>query len=244
MTSSPGHTPRPISEVVAAVWRGWKAPSSTTAIDAIAISPSYRTEEGREVPRTAHLSVRYGRLLHFLVKEFQPARLLEIGMATGVSSTYMALARQSYGGGRHVIVDPFQTADWGGGGRALLESLGLMGGVEVIEETSLRALTRMEAAGERCDFVFIDGNHCLDYTLADILLADLVLAIGGIIVLDDATGFGVADSVRYLDGHRPNLERVRLDPPLVHWFRELTGRRRRLAVYRKVCDDARGANSY
>lgn len=243
MTAVPSAS-RPAADIVAAVWAGWHAPSTTADLDAIAVSPGYRTEDGRTVERTAHLSVRYGRLLHYLVREFRPDRLLEIGMATGISSAYMARARQTYGGSRHVVVDPFQTADWGGGGRELLRSLDLMAGVEVIEETSLRALTRMEAAGDRFDFVFIDGNHCFDYTLADILLADLVLADGGVIVLDDATGFGVADSVRYVDRHRPNLARIPLDPPLVHWFRELTGRRRRLAVYCKRGEDRRGANAY
>lgn len=225
----------------------WRGPTVTPDLDAIASSASCTTEDGREVPRTEQVSVRYGRLLHQLVSEYCPERMLEIGMATGISAAYAARARQCYAAerpSRQVIVDPFQTVDWAGGGRALLDRLGLSTGVEVIEATSLLAVPRLEQAGDRFDFIFIDGNHCFDYLMADLVMADRVLDIGGMMVLDDGYSFGVRTAISYASRHRPNLRRVLLDPPLLHWFRERTLRRRRFAVFQKVAHDARGASAF
>ncbi len=232
---------------IASVLRRWQGATVTPDLDAIASSASYTTEDGREMPRTEQVSVRYGRLLHGLVSEYRPVRMLEIGMATGISAAYAARARQSYAAerpSRQVIVDPFQTVDWGGGGRALLDRLGLSTGVEVIAATSLVALPRLEQAGDRFDFIFIDGNHCFDYVMADLVMADRVLDVGGLLVLDDGYSFGVRTAIRYASHHRPNLRRVLLDPPLVHWLRERILKRRRFAVFQKVAHDARGASAF
>lgn len=229
---------------IASVLNQWRNPTDTADLDEITTSRSYVTLDGREVPREWQVSTRYGRLLHLLVKTFRPRSVLEIGMATGVSSAYIARARQSYAlevPSSHVIVDPFQTTDWGGGGRALLSRLGLADGVEIIEETSVSAVPQIEKAGRQFDFVFIDGNHCLDYTLADVLVSDRVLSIGGLMVLDDAHSFGVKAAVTYLDRHRHNLKRVRLEHPVVHFLREAVEKRRRFALYEKTSQDVRGA---
>lgn len=227
------------------VMKQWRHPTDTADLDEIATSPTYVTLDGREVPRLWQVSTRYGRLLYLLVKAFKPRSILEIGMATGVSSAYIARARQSYRlevPSSHVIVDPFQATDWGGGGRALLPRLGLAEDVEIIEEASVFAVAQIEKAGRRFDFVFIDGNHCLDYTLADVLVSDRVLEIGGLLVLDDAHSFGVKPAVNYLDRNRSNLQRIRLDPPIVHFLREAVEKRRRFAVYQKTSHDVRGAD--
>lgn len=230
---------------IATTLRQWRDQSDTPDLDEIATSPTYVTLDGRDVPRDWQLSKRYGRLLYLLVKTFQPKSILEIGMATGVSSAYIARARQSYASqtaSSHVIVDPFQTTDWGGGGKALLSQLGLTDGIEIVEEPSVFAVPLLEKSGRRFDFVFIDGNHCLDYTLADVLVSDRVLHTGGLLVLDDAHSFGVKPAVRYLDHSRFNLRRILLDPFAVHFLREAVEKRRRFAVYQKISHDVRGAD--
>lgn len=241
----PEARPQLAKERIAAVLSQWRQPSDTPDIDEIAISPTHVALDGRELPRVAQVSTRYGRLLNLLVRMFQPQSILEIGMATGVSSAYIARARHSYRSrapSRHVIIDPFQTTDWAGGGRALLARLELSEGVELMEETSVFAVPQLEKSGRRFDFAFIDGNHCFDYTLADVLVADRVLVVGGLLVIDDALSFGVKPAIRYLDRYRHNLRRIRLDPPMVHYLRETVLRRRRFAVYQKISDDNRGAD--
>lgn len=210
----------------------WPRAEGTDEIDRIAKSP---TSIWAVVPR-------YGRFLFTLVMMFKPRRILEVGMANGVSCAYIAKAQLSYlqQDGAHVIIDPFQSTQWHNAGRAMLERLGLDRNIEVIEDYSIHAIPNLEKQGQRFDLAFIDGNHCLDYTLADVLASDRVLRIGGLIVLDDSRAFGVRMAVPYLDRYRVNLARIRFDNWLVHWWREHISGRRRMTVYQKNSEDVRG----
>ena len=223
----------------------WKNHSETPDLDKIASSATTLTEDGAEVPQSWQLNVRYCRFLFQLVKLARPKRVLEIGMANGISSSYIARARSTGthepNGSAHVIIDPFQTTDWHGAGRALLHRLNLDSDTDVIEDYSLHAVPELERRGERFDFVFIDGNHCLDYVLSDVLVCDRVLNVGGLMALDDSKGFGVRFAIPYLDRYRTNLQRIRLDGATTHWIRERFNKRRRVTIYRKQSEDERSA---
>lgn len=224
--------------------KSWNTCGETKDLDRIAEAQTTLTERGNPVELRCQINARYGRFLYVLVRMFQPLRIIEIGMANGISSAYMAKAQTGYVKmpNAHRIIDPFQSLQWQNAGRALLKRLGLDHNVSVTEDYSLRAIPELEKNGERFDFAFIDGNHCLDYTLSDLLLADRVLHTGGLIVLDDSTDFGVKRAVRYLDKYRVNLKRIVFDHPLAHIIREVTNRRRRLTVYQKIGEDERGAD--
>ena len=222
----------------------WNNCRETEDLDRIAEAQTTLTEKGSAVALRGQINARYGRFLYVLVSMFQPQRIIEIGMANGISSAYMAKAQTSYvkKPNAHRIIDPFQSQQWQNAGRALLKRLDLDHNVNVIEDYSHRAIPELEKNGERFDFAFIDGNHCLDYTLSDMLLADRVLHTRGLIVLDDSTDFGVKMAVRYLDRYRGNLKRIVFDNPVAHIIREVTNRRRRLTVYQKIGEDERGAD--
>jgi len=226
--------------------KAWVSNDQTDDLDQIATGRTTVAPDGTELELFAQVSVRYGRFLHTLVGMFQPKDVLEIGMANGISSAYIAQAHNRYHGegGSHVIIDPFQSTDWQNAGRALLSRLKLDHNIDVIEDLSIVAVPVLERQGRQFDFVFIDGNHCLDYTLADVLTADRVLRVGGLIVLDDSTDFGVKMAVPYLDRYRTNLKRVCFDNPLVHWLREHVSKRRRHTVYQKVSEDKRGPDGF
>lgn len=222
----------------------WDSCTETEDLDALAVAETTLGEGGSTVALRCQINARYGRFLYVLVRMLQPARILEIGMANGISSAYIAMAQNTYGKTRnaHIIIDPFQSTQWQNAGKALLKRLDLYHNVTVLEDYSLRAIPELEKQGQTFDFAFIDGNHCLDYTLSDLLLADRVLHTGGLIVLDDSTDFGVKLAVRYLDRYRHNLRRIRFDNAIGHFFREMTNRRRRLTVYQKTGEDQRGAD--
>jgi len=224
----------------------WERHDETPELDRLAVSGTTLSEDGYEIPQSAQVNARYAHFLYQLVKLFRPVHVLEIGMANGISSTFIAKARLGYAGEgerqSHVIVDPFQSSEWKGAGRALLKRLSLGAGVEILEDYSYSALPLLEKKGYSFDFAFIDGNHCLDYTLSDVLLADRVLNVGGIIAIDDSTDFGVKLAVPYLDKYRTNLTRIRFDGRLSHWLRERLNRRRRITVYQKNSADHRGAD--
>lgn len=223
----------------------WQNGQETGDLDTVAAAPTTVAEDGSEIPQRAQVNARYGRFLYYLVKQFQPSRILEIGMANGISSAYIAKAQAGYAGegATHTIIDPFQSSDWQGAGRQTLKRLELDRFARVIEDFSIHAVPQLEKAGERFDFAFIDGNHCLDYTLADVLVCDRVLNIGGLIALDDSMAYGVNLAVPYLDQHRHNLKRIRFDSPMAHWLREHVLKRRRITLYQKIAEDTRGADT-
>lgn len=222
----------------------WKNCSETQDLDRIAQSKTTFTESGEKVELTSQINFRYGRFLYVLVKMFEPLTLLEVGMANGISSAYMAKAQNSYLQKKdaHVIIDPFQSSQWFNAGIALLKRLGLYENVKFIEDYSVSAIPQLEKEKYRFDFVFIDGSHCLDHTLTDLVTADRVLNIGGLIVFDDSTDFGVKYAIKYIDRYRYNLRRIKFDINLVHALREMTNKRRRLTVYQKIAADDRGAD--
>ncbi|MDP1993532.1 MAG: class I SAM-dependent methyltransferase [Syntrophales bacterium] len=224
----------------------WENHSETPELDRIALSPTILSEDGHEIPLRSQVSIRYAHFLYHLVKLFRPDHILEIGMANGISSAFIASAHRIYAKegqvSAHIIIDPFQSSDWKGAGRALLSRLQLDAHVDIMEDYSVHAISALEKQGRLFDFVFIDGNHSLDYTLADVLLSDLVLRIGGILTMDDSTDFGVKTAVPYLDKYRTNLTRIRFDGPTIHWIREFFNKRRRITVYQKTSRDDRGAD--
>ena len=220
----------------------WKNCRETEELDEIAQSKTTFNEHGKMVDLTWQVNSRYGRFLFLLVKMFEPKTIIEVGMANGISSAYMAKAQNIYlkETNAHIIIDPFQSAQWSHAGTTLLKRLGLNHNVQVIEDYSLSAIPQLETVGYRFDFAFIDGSHCLDYTLSDLVTVDRVLNIGGLIVFDDSADFGVKYAIRYIDKYRHNLRRVRFDNKLVHALREMTEKRRRLTVYQKIANDERG----
>lgn len=223
----------------------WQSGNETADIDAIAAAPTTLSEQGEVIAQRAQVNVRYGKFLYYLVQQLKPQRILEIGMANGISSAYIAKAQNGYlaEGGRHLICDPFQSSDWQGAGRHLLRRLELDRFVHLVEDFSIRAVPALEGSEARFDFAFIDGNHCLDYTLADVIVCDRMLNVGGYLALDDSMAYGVDLAIPYLDRHRPNLRRVLLDPPAAHWLREKLFKRRRITLYQKIAEDRRGADA-
>jgi predicted O-methyltransferase YrrM len=229
---------RQLDEFIAA----WEDCRETTMLDSIAQSETTLSENGDVVTLKWHVNARYARFLYVFVKLFQPKRILEVGMANGISSAYMATAQNTYLKQKdaHVIIDPFQSTQWSRAGIALLRRLNLHENTRVIEDYSYRAIPQLDREGERFDMAFIDGSHCLDYTLTDVLTSDRVLEIGGLLLLDDSSAFGVKYAVKYLDRYRHNLKRIRFDNPVLHALREVTNKRRRITVYQKIADDDRG----
>src|SRR5207245_1796399 len=127
---------------------------------------------------------------------------VEIGMANGFSTLFIAQALRENGIGRHIAIDPYQTADWGGAARVSLRRAGLDQLVEVIEKPSHQALPELEQQGAVAQFIFVDGSHMFDYVMADFLLADRILAEGGLIAFDDSDWDAVSKVMRFALSNR------------------------------------------
>ena len=79
---------------------------------------------------------------------------------------------------------PFQASLWHGVGATQARRLSSKR-FTLIEDYSIHVLSDFIRAGKSFDFIFIDGNHRFDDVLVDFYLADQVLEVGGLMVLDD-----------------------------------------------------------
>jgi len=181
---------------------------NTSARSAIAATECRRSPASMRHEEYAAL----GRLL----EELKPNDTLEIGMANGESSCLICSFLHDHGGGRHVAVDPFETSEsgWNGQGLRLLEDSGLRDHLDFIEDYDYLAMPQLIREGRRFDFVLIDGWHSFDYTLLDLFYADLLLKVGGVVVVHDTGWPAVYKAVRFLESHKP-YERIS-PPPTLH----------------------------
>jgi predicted O-methyltransferase YrrM len=135
-----------------------------------------------EVDEITRVNRTTGAELFRLVRESGAMRSLEVGLAYGFSTIWImdALAEE----GSHVAIDPFQSSYWQGVGLTQAKRL-TSKRFEFLEDYSIHVLSDYIRAGEKFDFIFIDGNHRFDDVLVDFYLADQILKVGGVMVLDD-----------------------------------------------------------
>ncbi|MDQ4086456.1 MAG: class I SAM-dependent methyltransferase [Pseudomonadota bacterium] len=168
-------------------------------LDQIYRSKTVSDEQGNTYPLRANIDPLEGRFIADLIARHPAIKsTAEVGCAYGLSSLHICEAIQGRAGAHHVIVDPFQNTNWKGIGVSNLRRSGI-DFFELIEEGSEFALPRL--AKERrgtFDFVFIDGWHTFDHTLIDLFYANLMIKVGGIIVIDDCSKPAVAKAVTYV----------------------------------------------
>lgn len=118
-----------------------------------------RLEQPDGTSRQIHsaISSEEGRFLYKIVTDQKPARTLEVGLAFGVSAHFICDALRQHGGAVHTIIEPWPWAK--GAAVKALESAGHAQRIKVLQLPSYSALPQMLEAGERFDFVFIDGRH-------------------------------------------------------------------------------------
>lgn len=123
-------------------------------------------------------------------------KCLEVGMAYGVSAITILSNKKC----NLISIDPFQSSQWESNGTKLIESFGFSNRHTLIEKPNYIALPELlKINTSSFDFIFIDGWHTFDYTLVDFFYSNLLLRIGGIIMIDDALHNGVAACIKYLD---------------------------------------------
>jgi predicted O-methyltransferase YrrM len=162
--------------------------------------PSESIQAGVKVPEGYHL--------YSLVKDNKFKNILEIGFAYGISALFICEALKENGSGKLISVDPYQSTQWKNIGVKHLTQAGLSKYSELLEEPSYSAMPKLLSSGSNSkdrvsgansmDLIFIDGMHLFDYTLVDLFYADLLLRVGGVVVLDDIRHKGVKQSYEYI----------------------------------------------
>jgi predicted O-methyltransferase YrrM len=121
---------------------------------------------------------------------------LEIGMVFGTSAVTILSNKKC----NLISIDPYQSTQWESYGKKLVNELGYSDRHELIEKKSYVALPELlDKYTGHFDYIFIDGFHTFDYTLVDFFYSNLLLKVGGIIMIDDALHNGVYDCIKYLN---------------------------------------------
>jgi hypothetical protein len=159
--------------------------------------------------RAAHAQVSRANAegLYRAVLRERPARVLEVGMAYGISSLAILAALQDTGGeGRLLSIDPHQGQIWRDGGRKTVERSGLGHRHELIEDFDYLVLPRLIEQQCRFDLAYIDGYHSFDYVMLDFFFVDLALEVGGVVGFNDCGWKSVFRVIRFVETHKKYAE--------------------------------------
>ena len=171
------------------------------------LSPSWRaicgTRAGTQWNTASNVSAEAGARLRTAVLATRPSAALEIGMAYGVASLYILDALQELDrSGKLTSIDPYQTSQWEGIGVRNLERGGFSDAHDLIEEPDYLALPRLLIAKRRFQFVYIDGNHSLEYVLMNCFYIDQMLDADGVIGFNDTHLAPVRFATWFIVTHR------------------------------------------
>ncbi len=105
------------------------------------------------IARNAAKSKKYGQLLFRMVKNYQPATILELGTSLGITTSYLSLAKPE---ARLITMEGAkEIADVA---KQNFSALGLSN-IELIEGNFDNTLSSVISQQSAIDFAFIDGNH-------------------------------------------------------------------------------------
>lgn len=154
-------------------------------------------EAGAVVPLSSNVSAEEAALLRAAVIEVRPRVSLEVGFAQGVSTLAILGALRTNGQGHHHVLDPFQ-ANYGYAGRAMVARAGLAGWYTFHERHAEDVVPTLPAL----QFAFIDSSHLFDLTIAEFVLADRRLEVGGVIGFHDMWMESQQCFIRYVLANR------------------------------------------
>jgi hypothetical protein len=186
----------------------------------------------------------YGIFLYNIIIKNKFTKTLEIGFANGSSGLFITAALKNlelYGHKTyHVAIDPNQSTQWKNIGALHIKKLGYKN-IEIIEKPDYIAMpdllkervkntkwmeSKYDPNYEKFDLIFIDGWHTFDYTLLDFFYADLLLKVGGYIIVDDAKFDALKELDKYLSNNFKFYKKENFEMGL--WM-----------IYKKIRDDDR-----
>lgn len=167
-------------------------------IDKIFSTNLIQDEYGNSFKLAGSIDSAEGNYIYKLINENKNIiKTLEIGCGYGISSLYICSALQYRENATHTIIDPYQYTDYNGIGIANLKRINC-NYFNLINEPSEFVLPELaKTRAGSFDFILIDGWHSFDHTLLDLFYSNLLLKIGGYLVIDDCRLPSVAPAVTY-----------------------------------------------
>ncbi|MCB0115389.1 MAG: class I SAM-dependent methyltransferase [Caldilineaceae bacterium] len=160
-------------------------PGTSTVLAEILQSEEVVAGDGSCLPLRDNIPLLECLILQAWVREREPYRILEIGLAYGVSTLFLCDALTWQQGTIYHVIDPYQDRDWQSIGWLNLLRAGYADKIQFHKDTSDAVLPQLIAGGMRFDFVLIDGAHDAYQVQSDVEYAEKLLAPGGVIALDD-----------------------------------------------------------
>ncbi len=147
-------------------------------------SPIRAAIDAASVPGLPYCPPDEGDLIYAAIQQGGYTRCLETGFHTGSSALYMCAAIAQRGGSvTSICVDDDETVQRG---ISLLETYGARDHHTLIRANSTKVLAEKFLAGERFDFIFVDGWKTFDHLAYEMYLYNQMLEKGGVIVFDDS----------------------------------------------------------
>ena len=168
--------------------------------------------------------------------------VLEVGLAYGISGLFIGLALKNlHTDTEYIAFDPNQKTQWKSIGLENVKRVGY-NQLQLIQKPSYIGLPELlnkklkddkwnqnkgyEQKYKKYKLAFIDGWHTFDYTLLDFFYCDLLLEIGGYMIIDDATFEALIELKKYIDTNYSHYKVIKTN---------LTN----FLVYKKIKNDSR-----
>lgn len=152
---------------------------------------------------SSSITFQAGALLYSFIRELQPTRTIEIGMAYGLSSLFICQALLDNGRGNHTAIDPFQEKAYKSIGLLNIERANLKEIFRFYEAPSEEVLPQLISQNEIFDFAFIDGSHLFDNAFVDFFFIDKMIQAGGYVAVDDIWMPSVRRVVSFIVKNKP-----------------------------------------
>lgn len=194
-------------------------------------------------PLHSHLPELECRLLQAWIAVHRPHRVIEIGMAQGISSLAIAEALATLGKISYTIIDPNQRTEWRSLGIWNMKQAGFADAYQLQEEPSEYWLPHLAATKATVDLVFVDGWHSFEQTLVEFYYINRLLPVGGIVIFDDIPLPAISKIANYVE-RIPAYQRLQPVAALRNDIRVRVRRMSgtpefRIAAFQKIAADTR-----
>lgn len=164
--------------------------------------------QGQTVPLHSNVSLGEAQSLYRAVAKISPAVSAEVGMAQGVSTLAILQACADARKGVHHVMDPFQS-HFGDAGLAMVARSGLQPWLQFHRKFAEEIIPSLPTL----QFGFIDSSHLFDLTIAEFVLMDKKLAVGGLLAFHDTWMPSLQKFLRYVLANRAYVVVREFDAP-------------------------------
>lgn len=153
-------------------------------------------------------------LISHLVQQSAGKLTIEVGFGMGTSATMILGTHRAAGKPfEHLIFDPWGLGDERGTVVQNYLENEFPEFKRVYKKSQVGLGQLYDERGPECaGFIFIDGCHTFESVLTDFVLSDLLCAVGGYIVFDDAYYPGIETAVNYIVNNRRDYLFAANDP--------------------------------